>query len=120
MKRTPLKRSGPIKAGKGESKERREAKKVCREHGVCEIGPWMRQFGTYHCEGYLHACHILGTGSHPNIEADENNLVCGCAKCHTYMTNHPAEWKEFVDFLRGEGFYAALKLRSNLMTKGAA
>lgn len=47
------------------------------------------------------------------MKFDLDNALCLCSNCHFYFTNHPAEFKIFVDEILGEGKYLELKRRSN-------
>jgi 5-methylcytosine-specific restriction endonuclease McrA len=63
-----------------------------------------------HCEicgstNALQTGHIISR-RFANTRCDRRNALCLCAKCHHHYTDHPYEWGEAVDRVRGEGWYA--------------
>lgn len=66
------------------------------------------------CQSRQQLCwsHIISR-SVKHMRWDEENALCLCWGCEWYYTNHPAEFKVFIDSLRGEGFYEMLERRSH-------
>ena len=64
-------------------------------------GKWVRSRG--YCEsdrathaGNLQCAHII-TRSYKTTRTDERNALCLCQGCHMYYTNHPLEWRIFIE-----------------------
>lgn len=68
------------------------------------FGVWVRSRGV--CEsdrpshaGNLQCAHIISR-SYKATRTDERNALCLCQGCHLYYTNHPLEWRVFIDATR--------------------
>jgi hypothetical protein len=44
----------------------------------------------------LQCAHLI-TRSYKSIRVNPDNAVALCAKCHTYYTHHPLEWREWCE-----------------------
>ena len=47
-------------------------------------------------KGNLQCAHLISR-SYKVIRTDQRNALCLCAGCHMYYTNHPLEWRQFIE-----------------------
>lgn len=112
MKRTPLKRGNsvlkaktPLKRGTKKlrttgraliTKWRKKADdsmgKLIRSIGFCQA----KGLDSINCGGMLQWCHII-TRSNYRLRHEFYNSLCMCSGHHVYYTNHPWEWREFIE-----------------------
>ena len=73
---------------------------ACRSRGYCESREWIAEHAIkkHRCSGRLEWAHIKSRGV-KSLRWDEKNCVCLCNICHRYFTQHPDEFKRFIDNL---------------------
>lgn len=120
MRKTPLKRSGPLarkpmsskpsEQTKTHSQKRREMRDVvfARFGGKCVAT------GT---EEALTLAHILRVGSHPSMQHDPDNAVPLTWDRHVYFNTREKEWRKFIESIL-PGRIAALLARELEVKKG--
>lgn len=65
---------------------------LIRKVGYCQLAGKDK----IRCGGNLQCMHKYTRGAW-SIRWDPANALCGCAGHHVYYTNHPEEWREFLE-----------------------
>lgn len=113
-KRTPkpLRRSRPRRQRKSPiAKLRRAADKLIgetvRARGVCQAAHVVIKKG---CSGPLQWCHGFSR-RYMWVRWDLRNGFCMCAGHHSYFTNRPSEWEQFMQQALGMAVYLDLQAK---------
>lgn len=59
----------------------------------------------------LQCAHIVSR-TYRNTRWDFNNAICLKSGRHVWYTNHPIEWKQYINKLKGEGYYEAMEKKA--------
>jgi hypothetical protein len=77
---------------------------IVRARGRCEAA--MSRANP--CKGNLQCAHGFPRSYH-KVRTDTRNAFCLCAGCHTYYTDRPLEWDDWLHAQWGDVLYAELR-----------
>lgn len=97
LKRKPIGK----KSTKGIRSLRNQADKLAAEyfhavHEGCTACGWEGVKGVYKCSGHIEWAHLKSRGIE-RLRHDPDNCTALCNIHHRYFTQHPDEWKRFID-----------------------